>query len=466
MSGFGPISYPNIYMKSPSVLLASFVSLTFFGCASYHELPLAKETVDAKLRVPRGKSLIVAMSEIKHPLLRKVTLDADDGLSPDEAAVLAVVLNPALRAARDQRDEAQAQLLQAGILPNPQMSANVDYLVGANPAGEQTAHAYGLSWDLRSLLTRKQEIASAGKNADAIHLDIAWQEWQIALEAQGALFDLAALNAEVAQAAEVAERLSKNSALIAKAESEHEKTVLDAAASESSANEAKGILLELKHERDQSLISLNRAIGYPSGTSLRPQSNVSLPSNVSPPSESKLLDGLEERRLDLLALKRGYESQDAKLRSAVMAQFPNISIGFSRATDTGNVKTAGPGVTIDLPVFDRNQGKISLEKATRQRLLDEYTNRVFEARSDIAAALAAINSLNGRIAHAERSLPTLRRVVDISEKAAAAGDADVLAYYSAQNDLTRSVIDTLKLKQQLARARVALEAAAAWHISS
>ena len=106
----------------------------------------------------------------------------------------------------------------------------------------------------------------------------------------------------------------------------------------------------------------------------------------------------------------------------MIAQFPNITIGFNRANDTSNVHTAGPGVTIDLPIFDRNQGNVAIERATRQKLFDEYTNRLFEARSDIASALANIASLNAQIAHAEQALPTLRKLVEVYRRSLPPGE--------------------------------------------
>ena len=36
-----------------------------------------------------------------------------------------------------------------------------------------------------------------------------------------------------------------------------------------------------------------------------------------------------------------------------------------------------------MPIFNRNQGKIAIEKATRKRLFDEYAARLFEAVSRI-----------------------------------------------------------------------------------
>jgi hypothetical protein len=109
---------------------------------------------------------------------------------------------------------------------------------------------------------------------------------------------------------------------------------------------------------------LHEALGLPPGAAVRVASEISLPSRLELPSERALLTGLEERRLDLVALRRGYESQDQTLRAAVLAQFPRITLGFHQASDTTNVHTTGFGVTIDLPIFDRNQGHIAIEQAT------------------------------------------------------------------------------------------------------
>ncbi len=452
---------------SLSVLLrmGGVSALCLTGCATYQALFLNSSEVDKALKPAAGKALEIAVRDLKHPLLRPVRLDASDGLSPDEAAVLAVVLNPALRAVRDQNAEAEAQLLKAGILPNPQLTGSLDFVTGGTTAGTQTGGAYGLSWDLRSLLTRGQDVASARADVRAVRLDVAWEEWQTSLAARSAVYDLVALRAQVTQVTEITNRLANNSALVKKAEESHEMNLMDSAAVATSANDARAILLGLQQEAEQSRIALNRAIGYPPATQLRLQSDTSLPSRVDAPSESTLLHGLEERRLDLLALKRGYESQDAKLRSAILAQFPNIGIGFNRARDTGNVRTLGPSINIDLPLFDRNQGNIAIEGATRKRLFDEYTNRVFETRSDIASALADIHGLNAQIAQAEQALPALRHVVETSRKAVAEGNAEILGDYALQNDFTQKSIDILKLKQALAQARIALEIAAAWHLS-
>ena len=41
-------------------------------------------------------------------------------------------------------------------------------------------------------------------------------------------------------------------------------------------------------------------------------------------------------------------------------------IGATGGRDTSDVRTLGPQITFDLPIFDRNQGNIVVEEATRQ----------------------------------------------------------------------------------------------------
>jgi len=114
---------------------------------------------------------------------------------------------------------------------------------------------------------------------------------------------------------------------------------------------------------------------------------------------------------------------------------------------------------VDLPLFDRNHGAVAAESATRQKLLDEFVQRLFEARNDVATALADAESLSRRIACAEEAVPTLERLVKVCADALPEGQVDVLSCYGAQNDLAKKVIEIWKLKQELVERRAELELA-------
>jgi outer membrane protein TolC len=218
-------------------------------------------------------------------------------------------------------------------------------------------------------------------------------------------------------------------------------------------------MLALEQEFEKQRLGLNKILGAEPETKIELRAGLILPSRLAPPDQHDLLDNVESWRLDLLGLRQGLESQDATVRAAVLAQFPKLSVGFSKASDTTNVHTTGFNVAVDVPIFDRNQGVIAIERATRQRLRDEYNQRVFEARSDIAVAIADIRSLNRQIAAAEEALPLLEKLVSSAQSAVEQRNADVLSYYTARSNLLQKRIQLIKLQEQLLEAHTALEVA-------
>ena len=175
------------------------------------------------------------------------------------------------------------------------------------------------------------------------------------------------------------------------------------------------------------------------------------------------MQGIEDRRLDLMALRMGYESQDARLRAAVLAQFPSIGISFLHAHDNTNVVSTGFAINIDLPIFDRNQGRIAIQDFTSKQLFDEYADRLFEARAKVATLRADMTSLQQQI-RMKKSLPTLEDVVQRYHRALLEGIADVLTYYNAVNELITKKLQLLRLEQQLVDQNIALEIAAGMYL--
>jgi len=441
------------------VLAALAAAVVVMGCQSYQAKPLDSAAVERTLAFPDSAALRVQVSEFHHPILQPITIDLADGLSPDEAAVLAVLTNPSLRAIRDRRAIARAQLLQAGLLPNPQLASSLEVPTGGDTQGTVTALDLGVDWDVTALVTLstrqdEEEAALAG-----VELDIAWQEWQTAQAAKSGVYRLKGLNAQVDLAIELDEQMTENADRVGQAVTRGLRTRLDAVAAESAANKAHARLLEVEMQAAQQRLELAQLLGLEQGADLRLQDDVRLPSQWSPPSESEIVDGLEQRRLDLVALRRGYESQEAAVRKAILEQFPRIRIGPTAGRDTDNVEKVGFAVSIELPIFDRNQAGIALEQATRQKLFDEYAARVLAARSDITVLLGNAQFLNRRIAAAKAAESGLRKLVTGYRAAVEEGRADFLWYTDAMNDLASQQLETLRLQQQLAETRAALELA-------
>ena len=463
-----PISSLNtkILKRMPKfgTLISIITGIFAAGCALYHPKPLTSKAVEAALTPPAGNVFRIMASRINHPLLHPVAIDPAMGIGPDQAAVMAVLMNPAVIAGRDRRGLAQAQLIQAGILPNPQISYNKDFVTGGDSAGAVNAFGYGVAWDFSSLISRGARRDAGRANIRSVDLDIAWDEWQAAQLARTQLYKVVALEAELNGAREADRALRDNVGILRTASEAHEKTVLDLAAAESTSQDAHATTLSLEQDLGKQRILFNKALGLPPEARPRIQSDIILPSSLAVPSEGELVAKMESRRLDLLALKEGYNSQEATVRAAILAQFPKISIGFNKASDNTNVHSTGFAVTLDLPLFDRNQGTIATESATRQKLFDEYTSRVFEGRSDIAAALSDIRALDRQIAAAQQAVPVLERLLETAQTAINQGNTDVLSFYAARTGLIQKKIQVIKLKEQLAEAQTAVEIASGCYL--
>ena len=255
------------------------------------------------------------------------------------------------------------------------------------------------------------------------------------------------------------ERLQENLTVIREAIKKGLTTELVLAAAETASNQAHANLLDLQKQTDEQSLAMNLILGMPAETEVATEENIILPDHLEPPVAAELLADLEERRLDLVALRYGYRSQEATVRAAILDQFPKLNLGVTQSRDNTGVVATGFGISVGVPFFDRNQGHIAQERATRQTLFDEYVNRVFETRSEVVKYLIQIRWLNAQIKTAKDAVPELQRLVDTYRTAVDAGQADVLSYYTAWNDLTQKRIDILKFQQQLVEARISLELA-------
>jgi outer membrane protein TolC len=441
-------------------LILGVFPIIFIGCATYHKLPLNQKTVSEGLKPPSLEAVRIEARSIRHPILKPIEFNIQDGLSSDEAAILAVIANPTLRAIRDQRGIAAAQLLQAGILPNPQFSAGLDVPTGGNTQDTVNAFGLGLGWDITSLITHGAKQVMARRHAQSIDLDIAWKEWQVAQSARLNIYRLIYTEKELVLARSIVKQRKENLVAIQKGFSMGAVTGLELDAAKKAYQEALNRVLIFENEYEHERYALNQILGIPPDSKVVLQRDIRLSTWKNLPTPQKIIDGLEDRRLDLLALKKGYESQEAQVRAAILSQFPKINIGLAHARDTGNVITTGFAATIDLPFFDRNQGQIAVERAGRKQLFDEYIARVFEAQSKIATILVDMRSLRKQIEATEKSFQISTHLLETYKKALEEGNADILVYNTTREETDNLRLKILQLKRDLSDMGIALEIAA------
>jgi len=166
---------------------------------------------------------------------------------------------------------------------------------------------------------------------------------------------------------------------------------------------------------------------------------------------------MPERRPDLQALRAGYASQEARLRGAILAQFPAVSLGPNAARDTGDVYTLGLGIGISLPIFNGNRGVVASERATRSALGEAYAARIAAAASEVAAVRARQAIIDRQQAQLAAHLPTLARLVEQGRQAYAGGNLDPLVLLNMEQTWTDRRLEAIDLEAATCANQLGLE---------
>ena len=163
-------------------IVAGCASL-LFGCAIYHSKPLPTQP-----DLTRAPALEVPVSKLRAPGLEPQPFDLAKGLAETNVITLAVADNPRLKALRLRAGVARAQLLEAGLLPDPQLSG------GLAKSSFFTGYSATLAQDIQALVTRGAAKGAAGAHLEQVNLDILWQEWQVAEQARALYIETQALS--------------------------------------------------------------------------------------------------------------------------------------------------------------------------------------------------------------------------------------------------------------------------------
>ena len=385
------------------------------GCAHYAPVPLTSEP--SALAAPVAGVLQVQAGTITRPWLEPAQVDLSAPLTLHRLSALAVINNPDLAALHARAGVADAQAFAAGLLPDPSFSFGVSKVLSGPDKLLNLSGAFGL--DLGALRKRAVTRQQAQAQALQVRLDIAWAEWQTAGQARIQAVRILGQERIVALTRESAavanEQLTRTSRAVLRgdvAASDGEAARLAAFDAADKARTAERDLLAGRQE-------LARLLGFPPDTPIA-LAPVALPD--APLAADRLFTIAQDNRTDLAALRAGYGAQEASVHKAVLDQFPTLNLTIAPGRDSAGNFSLGPTVDFTLPLWNRNRGGIAVEQATREALRREYDARLFQTRSEIAAAWAGIELARRQLAEAQAGLPGLQRQAEAALRADARGD--------------------------------------------
>jgi outer membrane protein TolC len=365
--------------------------------------------------------------------------------------MLAVFNNPDLKTARLQAGVASAQLLEAGLLPDPQFSAG--YATSALNYGG----ALGLSQDIQAMITRGAAKAAAAAAQKQVNLTILWQEWQVAERARE-LFIQTRSDDQLLGVLRAADDLQSS-------RYHRDQTAMqrgDEISSVVSADltvllDADAGLRQLQTEINLTRHELNQLLGFQPDVQL----HLIGPATITPLSQSQFnaaVAALPHRRADLLALQAGYQSQEENVRRAILAQFPSLSAGVEQSRDpVEGVNSLGLNVNITLPLFNRNRGQIAVQRATRDVLRQSYQAQMDAAESQSDQVWKATQIMSTQLRDLNAQLPVLKQTSEAAERSLHQGNLDAALYVTLQSNLLSKQAEASRLRATLDAAQSALQ---------
>ncbi|MDA8093275.1 MAG: TolC family protein [Betaproteobacteria bacterium] len=425
-------------------VVAGYISL-LSGCAIYHAKPLPTGP-----DLSRAPVLTVPVGAITVPGVKPEPFDLAKGLTETNVVTLAVVSNPKLKAIRLQAGVARAQLLEAGLLPDPQISG------GLSKSSLFTGYSATLAEDIQALITRGAAQDAAKAHLNQVNLDILWQEWQVAERARELYIEtqaLAKLRGVLNERRQLLERLCHEDEVSLR---RSDVTVSDVTADFMAWKSAETAWRTFKLKDNQTRHALNELLGLAPGVQLRLQDTASAQS-ITPAQYQAALAALPRRRPDLLALQAGYHSAEERLREAILAQFPLVNAGVTKARSAEEgIQSIGFQVTLTLPLFNRNRGPIAVGHASRAHLYQAYQARLDETTSEADQVWTAVGIMRHQLKTLDARLSGFEHAAAAAKESLTHGTLSLADYASVDSNALATRAEEIQLRASLEQAQAAL----------
>jgi len=396
--------------------------------AAAQSLPAATPTPDAR----QASSMPGQLNTMSGNAAAASISEPVQGISASELVKKALAANAELIAARLEVDRARARLQQAGLRPNPTLDFEQQRGVFNSPGERVTTVGVSVPLELGGKRARRLNLAQA--ELEVAQAEVAERERRLAAEVRAAYVEALAAQRELSlttglnlldtQTAEVVEaRVSVGDA--APLEAKLLRVELDRLL-------ARRALVEGRYQA--ALLKLKALAGVPLDERLSLREELARPAFSEPPATKEAAVEIALRtRPDVRLARLQEEAAQAGLKLAKVQAVPDIIVSTRYGTSinsfdetpigflTDRDKLFSVGVSIPLPLFNRNQGAkaeaaVTIAQMQRRREFVEAVVRA-EVGSALARYRAAQSALTtfeqGVLLRSEENIRTLRAAYDI-----------------------------------------------------
>jgi outer membrane protein TolC len=376
-------------------------------------------------------------------------------LTAETAVRIAVLNNRGLRASLHELGIARGNLLQAGVLPNPEVHLE---LTKPSAGDEPLQSEIGLEYNLSELilLPLRRGVAEAEREAERVR--VASEVLDLAYRARLAFFEVQARQQqlELRQRAFQASQASYGAAVelhrvgnLSELELANQRNQIETV--RVAVAEAENALLDAREQ-------LNVTLGLHG-----PRTQWAVTTRLAEPEEeAQALERLEARAieasLELAELRHRAEASATRLKLARTEGFlPHISGGFHGERDERHWEV-GASLELSLPLFDRKQGRRLATASELAALKERYEEMATSVRASLRMARNRVESTARRARHyREVLLPAREKALSETLLHYNAMQVGVFQLLQAQREVTEAASAYVDTLLEYRKARAALE---------
>jgi outer membrane protein, heavy metal efflux system len=435
-----------------------FLALALAGCVRFEPKPISPTDSAARLGARRLDDARLRKF-LEQNLHREFTHWPAERWDFNMLVLAAFYYHPGLDVARAQWHVAQAGIQTAGGIPNPTLTVTPGY--SANPADGVSPWFPAIDFDLpiETAGKRGKRIAVAQHLSESARLNLATTAWQVRSRLRAALIERAAagrrarwLQEPVAVQEQIVRRLEQQAELgaisgyeLSSARIALQKTRLDLNDAQSQlADATAGVAAAIgipAHAMDEVELAFDPLQDWESPVAL-----------TSTEIQSEAL----RSRTDILGALAEYAAAEDALRLEIARQYPDVHLNPGYQFDQGEHKWS-LGLSVELPVLNRNQGPIAEAGARREEAAARFNELQANVQAEIERATAVFRASQKNFAALQSLAEAQAKQRASVEQQFETGAADRLEVLNARLELAASELAQIDGLVKLQQAAGALE---------
>ena len=437
-------------LRGTTAVMICATALALGGCRAYAPRPLEPDArYAAFLERSAADAEVAAFAASLNERGVKVAFDPADGLSLEEAEVVALVFNPELRLARLRAGVARVTAETAGLWEDPALGVDAARVIESAPRPWILMGSLGFTLPISGRLEAEKLRAGAEHAAEIAR--VAEREWRVVSGLREAWLEWAAAEQRCRVLSELVGRVESLVRIVDAKEREGEMARLESSLFRIELATRRAELLRAQNAERERRQRVHQVMGLPAGADAP-----LIASWGGDIGEDDVLAAARRRSPSLAVALAEYEVAERRLALETRRQFPDVGLMPGAGSDMG-MEQVTLGVSLPLPLWNRNRQGIGVAEMEREVAAGAFDAAVESLHADVRAALVRLAAARAdRMTLEEEIVPLVEEQFAAARAVAELGEVDVLLLLETltRRQEAKLAIVEARLAEALATARL------------